>query len=223
LYPLEAGEKLTVSIAPRGSPREIITPVEYLAPAALHGAHVIAPPQALAPIGGAVLLDFERDRLLVCESLESCRTGDGWHPLALRSCGEDPELVGIDVAINGHALPMHLDTGAPTLLFRRYFDAANLGETTRSTEPGTLSGIGGTAQHAVLASGNWHFTLAAHSAIKLDAYMMWVVGKGGDAGPTHCFPAGSLGTDLLQGCQLVLSERPPLRGYARCSHSARRD
>lgn len=217
LYPIETGEELTLSVGAAGDPRRVTARVDYLAPATLYGSHVIAPPQALAPIGGATLLDLEHDRLLVCESATECRTGSGWQPLTRRPCPEDPELVGVDVSINGQALPLHLDTGAPTLLFRRYFDAAHLGEATRALEPGSLSGISGAASVAVLATGAYEFQLSAGLGTTLETSMLWVVGQAGEAGPTSCFPAGSIGTDLLKDCQILLDERPGATGAIRCS------
>jgi hypothetical protein len=216
LYPLELGERLAISLPSASVAQSVLTRVDYIAPASLHDAHVIAPPQALAPIGGAVRLDLARDELTICESLDACREGEGYHALAPGNCAEDPELVGIEVSVHGHALPMHLDTGAPTLLFRRYYDAAKLGEATQQIETGALSGIGGLAPDARLATGVFRFALGSGQPVSRDAALLWVVGAPGTAGPTRCFPAGSVGVDLLEGCQIVIGERPPLRGFVRC-------
>jgi hypothetical protein len=216
LYPLEPGESLRIALVPDSDARAVHVPVDHIAPATLHNADVIAPPQAFAPSGGAVALDFRGERLRVCETIAACRPGTGWERLAARPCAKDPELVTVDAAVNGHSLPLHLDTGAPTLLFRRHFEAAQLGQATRSLAPGTLTGFGGAAPVAEIATGRWRFAVSDGGRVELDAATLWVVGERGDAGPTRCFPAGSIGTDLLQQCELVLADGTPTTGFIRC-------
>ena len=221
LYRLEEGDELSVSLLPRSDPRAVITGIYHLAPTTLHGAEIIAPPGQLAPIGGAVAIDLVRNRLRICETLETCRPGKGWRPLSASTCPGDPGVVGVDARINGKPAQLHLDLGAPTLVYRRFYEEAGFEGV--ETQPGRLSGIAGEAPDAEIASGRWRFELGPSRGLGRQVGVLWVVGFEAQSEVVECFPAGSVGLDLFEGCEIALGEAAPRRGWVRCSENTEGD
>jgi hypothetical protein len=194
--------------------------VTHFGSASLHGADVIAPPQLLAPEGGAVRMDLARRRFVACESIAECAPGNGWQRLAERACPEEPDLIAVDATLNGHPGRFFLDTGGPTLSYRPFwrdngFDAA----ATRAID-GELTGLAGPAGDARRLEGRWTLAFGAHRITRvLDG--IWVVGQA-HASIGRCFPAGSIGTDALADCELVLADLTGEPGLLRCAGERRR-
>lgn len=220
LYPLDQGERLTLSLLAPESPRTVLVPVEYLAPTTLHDSDVIAPPEALAPIGGAVVLDFARHVFVVCESIAACRRGHGWRALSRRGCPESSATVPVTARIGGSTGRLRLDTGAASLVFHGFYARSHLATLAQSMQTGSLTGISRTSPRATLLRGDFQLEVGDRPGLMRRIDRLWLVGESGDLGPDACARDGSLGTDALHGCQLLLGERRPHRALLRCVDSA---
>jgi hypothetical protein len=216
VVPLEESERLQLTLSATTGAGPIVTPVWHYVSDSLHGVHVIAPPTALAPVGGAVRLDLVRSRLVVCEMLEGCLDGTGWTRLAREACSTNPELVAIDAVVNTRPARFMLDTGGSTLLFSEFYAKARLSERETRRSSGQLIGAGDSTIEANRVAGQYKILLGVDQPVMRPAPHLWVARARKRAGPTACFPDGAIGLDLLRGCELVLSEATPRRGYLRC-------
>jgi hypothetical protein len=214
LYPIDPRETLALSLVPRRASNAVETLVPYLAPATLYGADFIAPPRMLAPVGGAVRLDLRRNVFAVCETLRDCEHGAPFSELAVESCPDVPELLGVRISLEGHAARLLLDTGAPTLIFKEFYEREHLLYREQSRQAGNLTGMAGSAPDAALALGSWAFHFEGSPAIDRTTNRLWVVIPS-PQGVSHCFPDGSAGLDLIEGCELLLIEGKP-RVLLRC-------
>lgn len=214
LYPIDPDETVLLSLVRQKTPGAVETWVPYLAPATLYGADFIAPPRLLAPIGGAVLFDLRRNVFGLCETVGDCANGARFSDLAVETCPDVPELLGIRVSLEGHSARLLLDTGAPTLIFKDFYEREHLPYREQSRQAGNLTGIAGAAPDAALAFGAWSFRIEGSQSIDRTTNRLWVVSPS-QQGVSHCFPDGSVGLDLLEGCRLVLAEGKP-QGLLRC-------
>lgn len=216
VMPLSEDERLLLTLPGRTGAGPVYTPVWYAVADSLHDAHVIAPPTHLAPKGGAVRLDLRTSALVVCESLESCRPGKGWTRLARRACDKSPELVAVDAAVNDKPARLMLDTGGSTKLFAAFYAQAGLVSSEVARSAAALVGAGGVPADVIQVRGEYRLALGVDAPVRRHAPEMLVAQPRDRAGGVACFPDGALGLDALEGCEIVLTEATPRRGYLRC-------
>jgi hypothetical protein len=221
LFAVAADQSLDLSLDARSAPDGVLFTVRHLSPNRLYGADVIAPPQLLAPRGGAVSLGLADGRFAVCESVEECEGRESeLVPSSVRICDDRPELVVVDVDLGGAKETMLLDTGAATLVFRDVFERARLQERVQSKRSGTLLGAGSATIGADVVTGDFAWRIGAGARVPRSPKSFWVVSVPEDRRPARCATAGSIGTDALEDCKVVIADGTPARAALTCKSGA---
>ena len=198
----------------------VSSPIDLFIDDSIYGAHVVAPPQWLAPQHGAVRIDLEDFTFTRCESLDDClNTGPtdstDWTSLSNAPCSTSSQLLAVDVEIEGTKTRLLLDTGAPTLLFSALFEEQQWGRFATRESAGQLYGSAGQSLQASRHFGAWDIQLGSKHPIRRQLSSTWTM-RLDEGTPTHCESAGSLGIDALSECQLVVDDSSPVRGFLRC-------
>ncbi|NRA32245.1 MAG: hypothetical protein HRU17_02790 [Polyangiaceae bacterium] len=215
LDPLPANEVFLISTESFAEPGAVLTPVKYITPTAFEGVDVIVPPSALAPIGGAVRIDFRQDRFTICESIAACTKGTGWHLSAESKCYTDEQLVGIDARVgrlNGHFM---LDLGGVTLISQQAYEASGI-MPSAAPQKASLLGSDRKARDAHRLVGPFPALLGSRAGVKIQIPRFWLLDDPVTRQASTCFDSGSLGTEALANCELVLSQHLPRQGMLRC-------
>ena len=117
-------------------------------------------------------------------------------------------------SIEGARVRLLLDTGGATLVSEAFFDAHALAGHATSTRESELIGSGGASVHARRLEGTWSVVLGTGTHVTLPAHELWIPSELGGATAT-CHLDGSIGVDVLDGCELVIADEAPLNAFLR--------